>query len=1184
MSAWSTANGKAQQLSYAERLRLAQKPSTNSALTANAGTAAASSSKTAGSSSTARGKTLTNLVDAKILTAPQTSPSRQSSKPASGEVASDVSKISSSHESKATDPVLDAAATPSPPSGKTPAPSINVWEARKKQLADKEAERDRERQPSSPSQPRKGGARAQQTGANQSTTESKARAVQSNNVAGSKARAESASKTPSASPAADKKVQKAAGDVVAAAKVTTSKSDKAADSLSSRRGSGAASVTSSLLEETSRPSAACLSGTTTSSLSSSVAPTSANTPAAVTSPAPQGIDDTNSVILGADVSRREDDSASTGAVLPQVGTRAEPRQSTVVGEGTSAQKEPVLTRDSHHTQPPSPTKQSVYTSPDDIPSSPATVASAIEEVLKSGGASGKGAEDDDAWLARIHLLNGGQNMPKFGGYGSNGSIGSGIGSPLGGLSSEEEAQAAQKAEKAVAAAWGAGKNVWQKNQQQRQQQQQQQQQQAQPVASSQSTQPSTRPLGSAAADLEIVSARSTTEALSLSSTNATATASAKPSPTDVSTQSTSNSSMDKAARSAETKTANKAHGSGASSEKIVSKKAGTKESGYKRDKQSQPQPQLPSFEDVHNWPSPLDAGKKAPEKTKAGVAAPAVTGDGFKPPTAPKDIYETLNELQLKLAPGTGAHPAAGASGGGKKGKQQWISIVPNITHSVPSSSTAGQKQGRGSDGKAGRGAGKQSRKDKDQSKGQQHQQGGNKKESGSGKQNPKSDDAVRGKPNTSTHGTASKGSEAGRAAGAEAAGAASSQSRQSDVATPSGSVDQQAYSTRQRGASNSAAFDGSGKASSAPMTGTHQGHMTREGSSSRPAVVGSSSTAFVPSPNATVSTLDAAIASQSGSTSQVDRGSDAAGKRSKGGKAGHAPHPGSIAAAGGALQSTPSGKGRDKPNGFTANVSVGAGTPPYRGSPRGSMSYPSHPNFGPRSGGVPGTGGDETPSQARQGPSSALAGMGPASPMPMLGVQPVGLPAQPLFYPNGPPIAGTPHWMPPVYGPGAIGGGAGGSFARPQLAPMVGYEATSQTGAPMPPGVQGQLLSQVEFYFSQRNLEGDFFLRQRMDAYGWVDIAVVAGFKRVQGITRDLDTVKDALLHSAVLDVDADNLKVRKRVGWELYVLPEAPLPATQSATSTKATGASPTEDDDQVLGVVSAHGFGGTLNQNHG
>ncbi len=64
--------------------------------------------------------------------------------------------------------------------------------------------------------------------------------------------------------------------------------------------------------------------------------------------------------------------------------------------------------------------------------------------------------------------------------------------------------------------------------------------------------------------------------------------------------------------------------------------------------------------------------------------------------------------------------------------------------------------------------------------------------------------------------------------------------------------------------------------------------------------------------------------------------------------------------------------------------------------------------------------------------------------------------------------------------------------------------DATTQTGAPLPATpLLNQLLAQIEFYFSQHNLQGDFFLRSKMDAKGWVDIVgVVMGFKRVQGLT----------------------------------------------------------------------------------
>lgn len=199
--------------------------------------------------------------------------------------------------------------------------------------------------------------------------------------------------------------------------------------------------------------------------------------------------------------------------------------------------------------------------------------------------------------------------------------------------------------------------------------------------------------------------------------------------------------------------------------------------------------------------------------------------------------------------------------------------------------------------------------------------------------------------------------------------------------------------------------------------------------------------------------------------------------------------------------------------------------------------------------------------------------------------------------------------------------------YARPPLPPQM-LEQTSQTGVPIPSGTPGQLLGQIEFYFSQRNLEGDFFLRQKMDGQGWVDISVVAAFKRVQNITRDLRLIEDALLHSAVLDVDTERKKVRRRYGWEMFVLPEGGSALSSMQHSVEAqgsTGASATptasrgstglasppssfsrssedvsdangqddddegnrgkdqggDDDDQILGIVASSGLGGTLDK---
>ncbi len=64
---------------------------------------------------------------------------------------------------------------------------------------------------------------------------------------------------------------------------------------------------------------------------------------------------------------------------------------------------------------------------------------------------------------------------------------------------------------------------------------------------------------------------------------------------------------------------------------------------------------------------------------------------------------------------------------------------------------------------------------------------------------------------------------------------------------------------------------------------------------------------------------------------------------------------------------------------------------------------------------------------------------------------------------------------------------------------------------------------------------------------------------------------VKDALLWSAVLDVDAEAMKVRRRFGWELYTL------ATAAVEQDAEKGGE--AEEEEALGVVAASGFGGRL-----
>lgn len=46
------------------------------------------------------------------------------------------------------------------------------------------------------------------------------------------------------------------------------------------------------------------------------------------------------------------------------------------------------------------------------------------------------------------------------------------------------------------------------------------------------------------------------------------------------------------------------------------------------------------------------------------------------------------------------------------------------------------------------------------------------------------------------------------------------------------------------------------------------------------------------------------------------------------------------------------------------------------------------------------------------------------------------------------------------------------------------------------------------EYYFSDENLQRDFFLRRRMDTDGWIPISLIASFHRVQALTQDVNLI----------------------------------------------------------------------------
>uniref|UniRef100_V5E7T4 HTH La-type RNA-binding domain-containing protein n=2 Tax=Kalmanozyma brasiliensis (strain GHG001) TaxID=1365824 RepID=V5E7T4_KALBG len=667
-------------------------------------------------------------------------------------------------------------------------------------------------------------------------------------------------------------------------------------------------------------------------------------------------------------------------------------------------------------------------------------------------------------------------MPKFGGFGTNGSAAQ--------TDDEAEKQAAKKAERAVAAAWGAGKNVWSKSQQQTQHDQQASHQDASKDEASAAISSGDATKNSSSADGASVQAGSPPASVKVNGIH-----------------STSGEDGIAAATGKEKASAAKSGSQNANSDAVPSKKqtqskppAGKNAKGAGTQQHKAAATTVPSFEDVNNWPSPLDAGKKTGEKPRASVGSS--DHDAQTQPGTQKSLKETLDELQVRLAPGANPQQAGATAGGAKKGKQQWVPILPEITHA--SHNAPGAKGARpAQDAKQGKGTNKQQQQRKEGNKGagQSQQSGQSAKKDAANKAKDKSSQAKDGVNQASTGVKASE-----------------TRGKKESPAQPT-SQDQKV------GAAVPSEANAGPEMSSAATVVTESKVATSQGQSAHPKQSSSSATE-----SASAGTEEKQTTSTPASASARDA---SATKQSQQARTHLRPLPNGIS----------------RPNGVVpsrSGASSGTGTPiTNRGSPRGS--FVSSPNVHPN----------------HTAPSHTDI------------VQP-----PPIFY--GPSGAATPMhanssttWLPYTT-----------PFSRP--IPYL-FDTTQQTGAPLPPAPLGPLLTQIEFYFSQHNLQGDFFLRGKMDAQGWVDMGVLAGFKRVQAMTEDVQTVKDALLYSAVLDVDG--WRVRRRFGWEMYVLPAAEM--VESEVNGRPNGDKAEkdgekvegEDEEEALGVVAASGFGGAL-----
>ncbi|XP_012788920.2 la-related protein 6 isoform X2 [Sorex araneus] len=89
------------------------------------------------------------------------------------------------------------------------------------------------------------------------------------------------------------------------------------------------------------------------------------------------------------------------------------------------------------------------------------------------------------------------------------------------------------------------------------------------------------------------------------------------------------------------------------------------------------------------------------------------------------------------------------------------------------------------------------------------------------------------------------------------------------------------------------------------------------------------------------------------------------------------------------------------------------------------------------------------------------------------------------------------------------------------------------------------KLVEQIEFYFSDENLEKDAFLLKhvRRNKLGYVSVKLLTSFKKVKHLTRDWRTTAHALKYSVILELNEDERKVRRTTPVPLF--PNENLPS---------------------------------------
>lgn len=186
-------------------------------------------------------------------------------------------------------------------------------------------------------------------------------------------------------------------------------------------------------------------------------------------------------------------------------------------------------------------------------------------------------------------------------------------------------------------------------------------------------------------------------------------------------------------------------------------------------------------------------------------------------------------------------------------------------------------------------------------------------------------------------------------------------------------------------------------------------------------------------------------------------------------------------------------GHAQQPPNGFPLRQSNGPYSPPLQQPPFNNQYVPP-----------PARGGRGGPSRSQSIPNNAMYGR---------------------FPPNG----SGPHMTP-----------------LQTSNPMFDYSMQSMSAMPYNPFVDNastlaMVTMQLEYYFSIDNLCKDVYLRRHMDSQGFVFLAFIAGFKRIQSLTQEFEQLRYASQESEIIELvrGDDGLdRLRRKEGWEKWIV----------------------------------------------